>query len=53
MSFAQYDTYPTFWHTDLTFEDLRLGSLFITHMHVEIRNWMCMEACKLAVQSKG
>ena len=37
-SFAQYDADPTFLHTDLRFEELRLGSLFITHMHGELRN---------------
>ena len=30
--FAQY-TYPTFLHTDLTFGDLRIGRLFMAHMH--------------------
>ena len=39
---------PHVWNTDLRFEDLRLGSLFITHMHGELRNRMSMEARILA-----
>ena len=37
-------------HTDLTFEDLRLGSLFITHMQVENSNLMLIEAYKSALK---